>query len=121
MEQAISLKHREKPLVQTLVHPKNPDQTFETLIGTSFAAHRSPVAGKVVKVTPDAIHVHDGKTEHQVHLYNNFPLNDPTTMLHSSASVKVGDEVKAGQHVADSNFTKNGTLALGTNLRVGYL
>jgi DNA-directed RNA polymerase beta subunit/DNA-directed RNA polymerase beta' subunit len=121
MEQAISLKHREAPLVQSLVHQKDPTHTFEKMIGTAFAAHRAPVAGHVTKITGDAIHVHDGKTEHTVHIYNNFPLNDPTTMMHSTPTVKVGDEVKAGQLVADSNFTKNGTLALGTNLRIGYL
>jgi DNA-directed RNA polymerase subunit beta' len=121
MEQAISLKHREAPLVQSVVHPKNPDQTFEKLIGGAFASHRSPVAGKVTKVDWDAVHIHDGKAEHRVQKYDYFPLNDPTTMMHSVATVKPGDDVKAGQVVADTNFTKGGTLALGTNLRVGYL
>jgi len=121
MEQAISLKHREAPLVQSVVNPANPENTFEKLIGTSFASHTSKVAGKVSKVTPDAIHINEGGKEHVVHLYNHFPLNDPTTMLHSSPTVAVGDEVKAGQRVADTNFTRNGQLALGTNLRVGYL
>jgi DNA-directed RNA polymerase subunit beta' len=121
MEQAISLKNREAPLVQSLVRSDNPTHSFEKLIGTSFAAHRAPVDGKVTKITADGVHVHDGKTEHKVQLYNHFPLNDPTTMLHSQPVVKVGDQVKAGQVVADSNFTRNGTLALGTNLHVGYI
>jgi DNA-directed RNA polymerase subunit beta' len=56
-----------------------------------------------------------------VHLYDHFPLNDPKGMMHSSPRVKVGDTVKAGQLLADNNYTVNGHLALGTNLRVGYM
>ena len=121
MEQAISLKHRETPLVQSSIRDDQPEHSFERALGVNFSAHRAPVAGKVTKVTPDVIHISDGKTEHEVQIYNNFPLNDPTTMLHSTSLVKVGDEVKSGQVVADSNFTRNGTLALGTNMRVGYI
>jgi len=35
--------------------------------------------------------------------------------------VKVGDQVRKGQILADSNFTRNGTLALGTNLKTAYI
>lgn len=121
IEQAISLKNREAPLVQSSARSDHSDYTFEKHIGTEFSSSKSPADGKVVKVTPDEIHVQEGKNIHRVQLYNNFPLNDPTSMLHSEPVVKEGDQVKAGQIVADSNFTRKGILSLGTNLRVGYL
>ncbi len=120
MEQAISLKHREEPLVQSRTDHANPNITFEKVLG-GFTSHRAPVDGKVTDVKPDAITISDGKKKHQVHLYNNFPLNDPKGMMHSESLVKPGDTVKAGQTLADNNFTKNGTLSLGANLRVGYI
>jgi len=121
IEQAISLKYREAPLVQSSVHQDNPEYTFEKHLGKNIASHKAPVAGEVVKVTPDEIHIKNGKETHKVQLYNHFPLNDPAAMLHSTVLVKPGDQVKANQVLADSNFSKNGTLALGTNLRVGYI
>ena len=121
IEQAISLKHRSAPYVQTQVRSGDPETTFESALGANFAAHKSPVEGKVVKITPDEIHIASGKETHRVQLYNNFPVNDPTAMLHSEPIVKEGDKVAKGQVVADSNYTRNGSLALGTNLRVGYI
>lgn len=43
------------------------------------------------------------------------------TFLTMYPKVKVGDKVKKGDILADSNFTKNGELALGTNLNVAYI
>jgi DNA-directed RNA polymerase subunit beta' len=122
LEQAIGLKHREAPLVQSKTdHPTDPERTFEKLIG-HFVASKAPASGHVTAVKGNLIHIKDeaGKM-HEVDLYENFPLNDPKGMLHSTPSVKVGDQVKKGQVVADNNFTKDGILAYGTNLRIGYM
>jgi DNA-directed RNA polymerase subunit beta' len=121
MEQAIGLKHREVPLVQSKTDHGDPEHTFEKLLG-HFIASRAPAAGKVSSIKGDVVHIagDDGK-KHEVHLYNNFPLNDAKGMLHSDLTVKVGDKVRKGQVVADNNFTKDGSLAIGTNLRVGYI
>lgn len=43
------------------------------------------------------------------------------TYIHMTPLVHVGDKVHKGQILAESNFTKNGTLAIGTNLRVAYI
>lgn len=51
---------------------------------------------------------------------DNFPFPSKTYM-HHSLEVKPGDKVTAGQRLADSNFTKDGVLALGKNLRVAYM
>lgn len=117
MEQAISLQNREAPLVQSLAGNK----TFEDVMGM-YAGHTSLTAGKVTKVTKDAIHIKDaaGKVhEHQI--YDQFPLNEDKSYLHSTPTVKIGDSVKKGQAIADTNYTSKGKLALGTNLKVGYM
>jgi len=123
ISQAISLKHREAPLVQvgTRSDLKGGLDTFEGFMGKQ-SAHSSPVDGQVVAVSKNAVTIKggDGK-KRKVGLYNNFPLNDPKAVLDSTARVKKGDAVKKGQVVADNNFTENGKLALGTNLQAAYI
>jgi len=122
IEQAISLVHREAPLIQvsTGVEKAGID-TFENLIGRQ-AAHLSPVDGTVHEVKKDSISIHDstGK-KHEILLYKNYPLNDAKSVMDSTPLVKPGDKVHAGQVIGDTNYAKNGTLALGSNLRVGYV
>ena len=123
MEQAISLVHREAPLVQvgTGTDHVSGSRTFEEIIG-SQASHNSPTAGTVKAVKSDAVVVtgHDGK-DHEIQIYRNYPLNDAKSVLDSTVLVKPGDKVAKGQVLADTNFSKGGTIALGTNLRVGYI
>lgn len=122
LEQAISLKNREAPLVQVGTGVDDPHiNSFEGIMGRQ-AGHVSLHSGEVTHVKKDAILIKtkDGKS-HEVQLYDNFPLNDPKGVLYSTPIVKVGDQVKAGQSVADTNYTKGGRLALGTNLRVAYI
>lgn len=119
MAQALSLVGREAPLVQTQAIPGS---SFEQRIGQTFLSHTSPVSGFVTRVGSDEIVVKDGRgKEHAVHIYDHYPLNEKKTMLHSKPVVKVGDRVTPGQVLADHSFTKDGTLALGTNVRVAYL
>jgi DNA-directed RNA polymerase subunit beta' len=117
MEQAVSLLHREVPLVQSLAGA----HSFDHMIG-GFASHHSRVDGTVTQIKPDAVVIKDtdGK-KHEVQIYDHFPLNEDKAFLHSTPIVKVGDKVSAGQTIADSNFTKGGVLAMGTNLRVGFM
>lgn len=109
--QALPLVEREAPLVQTAVG----NTTFHKAIGQEFSVF-APKSGTVKAVTADYIQIDDKK----IPLYNNFPLNQKTH-IHHEPHVKVGDRVKEGQFIADSNFTKGGTLALGKNLTVAYL
>lgn len=120
IEQAISLKHREAPYVQCKTDHQDPTHTFEKLVG-SFTTTSSPVEGKVKSIKKDSIVINDGKKDHEVFIYDHFPLNGTKEMLHSEPIIKVGDSVKKGQKITDTNFTKNGVLALGANLRVAYL
>lgn len=122
MEQAISLVNREVPIVQVAA-PENTlgIHSFERAVGNQ-TAHLSPVTGTIHALHEDAIIVRgkDGK-DHEVQTYNNYPLNDAKSVLHSTPVVKVGQKVTEGQLIADTNYTKEGHIALGTNLRVAYL
>jgi DNA-directed RNA polymerase subunit beta' len=122
MEQAISLVHRAPPLVQVGTGSSlEGGQTFEHLMG-GLTSHVSPVNGKVTAVKKDGVTIlsDDGKS-HEVQIYDNFPVNEAKGVLDSTPIVKVGDHVKKKQVVADTNYSKNGVLALGNNLRVAYI
>ena len=118
MEQAISLKYREQPLVQATIKG---DKTFDTIMG-NIAAINSPVNGQVVKVSKDFIRVKgaDGKTR-DIDIYDNYPLNDKKSFFTSEPMVKPGDTVKRGQLLADTNFSKGGVYAPGVNLTTAYV
>lgn len=118
ISQAVPLKYREAPLVQTRGEASG---TFEQAIG-KFNSHAAPADGTVIAVRKDAVLIRDAQNKrHEVQLYDDFPLNDPKSVLTSEVRVKVGDAVKKGQIVADTNFTDNGVLALGKNLKVAYM
>ncbi len=122
MEQTVPLKDPEEPLLQVASgSDKSSWDTWEKILG-QMQSHSSPVAGVVKSVEAERIVVAgaDGK-KHVVQLYDNYPLNDSKAFIHSKPLVQKGDTVKAGEIVADSSFTKGGVLAMGTNLRIGYL
>jgi DNA-directed RNA polymerase beta subunit len=51
---------------------------------------------------------------------SNLPFASKT-YLHHDLLVKPGEHVEAEQHLAESNFTRNGTFALGRNMTIGYV
>lgn len=118
LEQAISLKGREAPLVQNATEV---GVSFEDIYG-KFMSTRAKEDGVVAKVGKDSIKVRgkSGKLR-EYQLYDNFPLNDSRTGIWSVPAVGKGDKVKAGQLLADTSYTKDGTLSLGRNMRVAYL
>ena len=117
LEQAISLKHREAPLVQV---SGGPSGSLEKQMGNTAAAVFAPDDGTVSDITKDQITLQTSAGKTKINLYNNFELNRKSFITHTP-QVKVGDRVKKGQLLADSNFTRGGVMSLGTNLRVAYL
>ncbi len=122
IEQTVPLRDRQEPLVQSATGSDKAGLTsWEKIIGKQHS-HRAPVDGTVTSVTPNAIMIKDSRGESfAISLYDNFPLNEKKAFVHSQPTVKPGDRVTAGDTIADTNFTKNGVLALGTNLRLAYL
>jgi DNA-directed RNA polymerase subunit beta' len=115
LEQAIPLSSREAPLVQS----KLGSRTVERDIGEAYSIHAAD-DGIVEKITANRITIKtkDGVVEQPI--YNNFPLN-MKSFMHADTTVAVGDSVKKGQVIADSNFTRGGELAIGTNLLAAYI
>lgn len=122
MEQSVPLLQREAPLVQVASGAEDPHfDTFEKMYG-AFSAHSAPVSGTVLKVSKDEIVIQGAdKQKHSVGMYDHFPLNEKTAFVDSEPLVSVGDKVDKGDIIADTTATKNGTLALGINMRIGYL
>jgi DNA-directed RNA polymerase beta subunit/DNA-directed RNA polymerase beta' subunit len=116
LEQAISLKHREAPLVQVEAVK---GKSMESVVGEDISV-KAPEDGVVKDITEEHITLKTAKGDIKVGLYNHFALNRKS-FLHHYPSVKKGEAVKKGQVIADSNFTKGGVLALGTNMRVAYI
>lgn len=117
-EQALPLKDRDKPLFN-IVDEKG--RGISNMLAGSMALPKSPVDGEVTKVTSENVTVTDKKGEkHRVQLYNNFSMNSES-FLHNTPVVQEGDKVKSGNLLADNNFTKDGQVAIGANLRTAYL
>jgi DNA-directed RNA polymerase subunit beta' len=120
--QAISLKHREAPLVQ-IQSPIEKNQTVEHYFGS---AHDITLIAPEDGVIEDISKSHltfkgkSGKV-YQLPLFNNYDLQNKSYMHHEIEHLKKGDSFKNGDVIADSNFTRNGTLALGTNMRLAYM
>ena len=122
MTQALPLKYREPPKVQVSMTSGLLRETSEKHFGEMWSV-RSETSGTVAKITDDYIEVKDDETGKKVRhpIPKDMPLNGDKYFLDSEPVVKVGDKVKKGQLLADTNFTKGGDLAIGTNLRVAYL
>ncbi len=138
MSQAIPLVHHEAPLVQ--VKSWNPGLSVEQEMAQKCVP-TSPVHGTVEKIDGDYIYIRPDTSKHsaadedvyndyvklgsddgliKLHYDTNFPLA-AKTYLHNDLRVKAGDKVTKNQILADSPFTKGDALALGRNLRVGYM
>lgn len=121
MTQALPLKGGEPPLIQVASY--RPGMTMEKEVGTMISP-TTPVSGRVTRIRNGFVYIkpHGSKTAAEttkVPYFENFPLASKT-YLDDKLKVKVGDEVKAGQVLADSPFAKDGQLSTGRNLRVAY-
>ncbi|MFA6132471.1 MAG: hypothetical protein WC869_00490 [Phycisphaerae bacterium] len=110
--QALPLVYRELPL-STLKTSDGKDVMTVLGHGSTVSA-RNP--GTVTKITENGIWV-DG-VKHAI--FDRYPMQAKVSIDHTPV-VKVGDVVKKGDLLADSNYTKDGQLALGVNLRSAYI
>lgn len=119
--QALPLVNAEAPLVQSGVADA-PGTSYEDKMGEKLGAIRAQEPAQVVSVSPDEIVLKTQSGEKKtVDLYNDMPFNRKTFWTQKPL-VQPGDTVQPGQLMATSNFTdKNGSAALGLNLRVAYL
>ena len=120
--QALPLENAESPFVQSAKYDSDGSVSHEDEMGEKLGAIKSQVGGQVLSVTPDEMVIRDKDgNKHTVDLYNDMPFNRKTFWT-QQPTVKPGDVVQPGQLIATSNFTdKQGSAALGLNLRVGYM
>ena len=117
-EQAVTLKYRDKPLFK-IINEKG--HNIREAVASEIALPKSPVNGTIMRVDKDEITIKsDNNQIRKIQLYDNFPLNSES-FLNNEPLVKAGDTVFAGQVLADNNNTRDGDLALGTNLKVAYM
>ncbi len=77
--------------------------------------------GKVVSVTADHIIIQEENGELRTYEMLKYSRSNQSTCINHRPVVYKGDEVVAGQVLADSTSTENGELALGRNVTVAFL
>jgi len=117
---ALPLVNRQSPLVQTT--SEDGKRSTEDKLGGALGAVKADQKGVVTAVYKDRITMsHTDGSVSEVDLYDSFPFSRKT-YIRNIPIVKAGDQIRAGQLLATSNFTdKKGQAALGMNLRIGYL
>lgn len=119
MRQAVPLLNSKAPLVGTGI-----EGVVARDSGVTIVARRD---GKVVYVDASRIvlqHAPSGDaSKKDVTIYNlsKFVRSNQNTCFNHRPIIKAGDEVKAGQVIADGPATEKGELALGKNVTVAFM
>lgn len=119
MLQALPLTQREVSGVDL----KSSTGSMHSEFGKEFLP-TAPTTGTVTKIDNKRgfIHVKDSKGAIHKESFASEPvqMNSKTFVTHTP-NVKIGQKVKSGDALADSNQTRNGELALGTNVRTAWM
>jgi len=118
--QAVSLDNREAPLVRSLDEASG--KTMQQLVSKYLGARYTQRGGTVSAVRRDRVDmIYDDGTKGSIDMYQNYPSNSKG-FIHNTPVVKAGQHLDPGQLVASSNYTdKDGTSAIGVNLRSAWL
>ncbi|GEM_PF-755321 len=127
LTQAVPLKHREKPLVASAA---SKDVSWDEIVGKRFTtlSGRLPKGEKstkfkVVNVGKKLIQLQSVSGDKKIFsfpIHRNYPLAEGS-FIDAKPTVSPGDVVTKDDPLIELNFTKDGGLALGTNLRTAYL
>lgn len=121
-KQALDLVDKEAPLVSSAIAPGS-KTTYEEKLGKELGKPvYAKVSGIVRNITNEEIIVASDKGGQSVphKYYKYFPLNNGG-FINNKIIVSAGTQVKKGQMLAEGWQTKDGKLAIGTNLRIGYM
>jgi DNA-directed RNA polymerase beta subunit/DNA-directed RNA polymerase beta' subunit len=120
--QAVPLKYREAPLVETEFSKSMEGKPLKDIPSMDMQGNIiAVISGTVQAVRKETIVIKGADGKDYIHeIPKDFPLNAESFMDNSS-KVKVGDVVRKGQILAESVFSKEGKLAIGTNLKTGFL
>ena len=119
MRQAVPLLKPESPLVGTGIES---DVALDS--GVTIVAKRNGIVDKIdgKRIVVKATSVKD-LSQSTVDIYNlsKFKRSNQNTCINQKPLVKVGDQVKEGDIIADGPATKLGELALGKNVTVAFM
>ena len=119
MRQAVPLLKPESPLVGTGMES---DVALDS--GVTIVAKRNGVVDKIdgKRIVVKSTEVKD-LSQSGVDIYNlsKFKRSNQNTCINQKPLVKVGDEIKRGDIIADGPGTKLGELALGKNVTVAFM
>jgi len=116
--QAVQLENPEPPLVRATMHGIDLDKFFSD----SFSI-KSNVSGTVIEVNEDKEYIKikpdKGAKNIKLDFVKEMPVNEHE-VIEYVPKVKVGQKVRPGDILVTTKFTKDNTLALGTNLKSAY-
>ena len=119
MRQAVPLLKPESPLVGTGI-----ESEVALDSGVTIVAKRNGVVDKIdgKRIVVKATEVKD-LSQSAVDIYNlsKFKRSNQNTCINQRPLVKVGDQIKKGDIIADGPATKLGELALGKNVTVAFM
>ena len=110
--QAVPLLKPEAPLVGTGMERRAATDTGDVVIAEG--------EGTVVEVDSGRIVVDQGG-ERREHLLHKYMRSNQGTIIHQKPRVSAGQEITAGQVLADGSSTDQGELALGKNCLVAFM
>ncbi|KKI98593.1 DNA-directed RNA polymerase subunit beta [Prochlorothrix hollandica] len=111
--QAVPLLRPERPLVGTGLEAQAARDSGMVIV--------SRTDGEVVYVDANQIVVADAEGQHSEYTIQKYHRSNQDTCLNQRPLVFEGDEVVAGQVLADGSATEGGELALGQNVLVAYM
>ena len=112
-KQAVPLMVTESPIVATGMEYKAAVDS-----GVVVCARNG---GTVEKVSADEIVIRNANGQKDVYELVKFKRSNQGTCVNQRPIVNVGDEVKAGEVIADGPATSNGEISLGKNALIGFL
>ena len=111
--QAVPLMITEAPLVGTGMERRAAIDSRDVVIAKS--------TGKVAAIDARQIIVEDAKGETTRYELEKFKRSNQGTIIHQKPIVRMGEQVDAGDVLADGSSTDMGELALGKNILVAFM
>jgi len=111
--QAVSCVKPDAPVVGTGIEEKVARDSGQVAVAAN--------AGKVVEIDASHIAVLTKKGDVDEYPLHCFVRSNQSTCINQRPIVNIGDQVKAGQILADGPSIENGELALGQNVLVAFL
>lgn len=124
--QAVPLIRPEAPLIGTGMEHKAARDSGAVVLAKRDGVVESVSAAEIIIRTDDTFRIADGEQSfsemgYDVYRLTTFKRSNSGTSLHQRPCVNVGEEIKAGQVIADGTSTENGELALGNNILIAFM